>query len=231
MKFQFNDSKFWHRFSLAAAAATLALSISPALFAQSATPGIPTADPVPPTNQGEGPGPAAHRELNNFDQLLQQHPEFAEQVRQDPSLLNNPTYLSNHPELQSWLSSHPGVAQQLKNNPQAFVEHERNYNQHLANEHRDQVHSYDEVLKNHPELAEQLTKNPALANDPTFLKNHPQFANYLQTHPAVAEDLKNHPEAFQQKANDYAKHQSHQNQQNQRQQHQTPQHGAPPPRS
>src|SRR2546425_10304653 len=43
------------------------------------------------------------RELRNFDQFLDSHPEVAEALRKDPNLINNPNWVSKHHELKDWL--------------------------------------------------------------------------------------------------------------------------------
>ena len=48
------------------------------------------------------------------------------------------------------------------------------------------------------EAAEQLRKNPSLADNQQFLKEHPELQAYLQQHPAVQQELKNNPNAFMQ---------------------------------
>src|SRR3989441_12205233 len=43
------------------------------------------------------------RELRNFDQFLDSHPEVAEALRKDPNLINNPNWVSKHHEVKDWL--------------------------------------------------------------------------------------------------------------------------------
>ena len=43
------------------------------------------------------------RQLAEFDRFLDSHPEVASQLRQDPSLVNNPEFVENHSELQQYL--------------------------------------------------------------------------------------------------------------------------------
>jgi hypothetical protein len=57
---------------------------------------------------------------------------------------------------------------------------------------------FDQFLDSHRETAEQLRKDPSLANNPQFLKNHPAFQAYLQDHPNVQAQLKNDPNTFMQ---------------------------------
>jgi hypothetical protein len=57
---------------------------------------------------------------------------------------------------------------------------------------------FDQFLDNHRETAEQLRKDPSLANNPQFLKNHTALQTYLQDHPAVRSEIKNDPNGFMQ---------------------------------
>src|SRR5260370_18737266 len=61
------------------------------------------------------------RQLADFDRFLDSHPEVAGQLRQDPSLINNPKFVENHSELQQYLQQHPEVREEIKENPNAFM--------------------------------------------------------------------------------------------------------------
>jgi len=46
-------------------------------------------------------------ELGRFDRFLDSHREIAEQLRKDPSLVNDRHFVKNHPALQTYLRDHP----------------------------------------------------------------------------------------------------------------------------
>ena len=48
---------------------------------------------------------ATWRQLAGFDNFLDTHPEVAEQLRREPSLVNNEEFVENHPALKSICSS------------------------------------------------------------------------------------------------------------------------------
>jgi phage-related protein len=52
-----------------------------------------------------------------FDRFLDSHPEIANYVVANPTVMGNPKYLQMHPELQAFLDSHA----QVKADPRAFV--------------------------------------------------------------------------------------------------------------
>jgi hypothetical protein len=68
---------------------------------------------------------------------------------------------------------------------------------------REELANFDRFLDSHRETAEQLRKNPSLADNQQFLKEHPELQAYLQDHPAVREELKNNPNAFMQEGARY----------------------------
>jgi hypothetical protein len=146
---------------------------------------------------------ASRRELANFNQFLDgHHRETAEQLRKDPSLVDNPQFVKNHPELQTYLQSHPEVRQDLRNNPNAFMHQEDRYENGVARDDRDanrrELANFNDFLDHHRETAEQLRKDPSLADNPQFMKEHPALQSYLQDHPAVRQEIKQDPNAFMQ---------------------------------
>jgi phage-related protein len=61
---------------------------------------------------------------------------------------------------------------------------------------RPEVARFNEFLDSHQEIAEQLRKNPSLANNQEFLQSHPALRTYLQDHPEISQQLKENPDAF-----------------------------------
>src|SRR5260370_38328638 len=74
------------------------------------------------------------RQLASMDRFLDSHPEIPEQLRKDPSLINNTAWVENHPALQEYLHQHPEVCEQCKENPSHSVRrgesHERRRDAH-----------------------------------------------------------------------------------------------------
>jgi hypothetical protein len=56
-----------------------------------------------------------------------------------------------------------------------------------------QLSALDQFLDSHPDLSEQLHKNPSLINDEEFVENHPALKQYLQDHPEVREQFNQNP--------------------------------------
>ena len=173
---------------------------------------------VPPETmppQHEGDNDTTRRELASMDRFLDSHPEIAEQLRKDPSLINNEDFVGRHPELREFLQNHPGVREEFKENPNAFMRQENRYDRHEDDRDHDrrdgdttrrELASMDRFMDGHPEIAEQLRKNPSLINNREFVENHPALQEYLQSHPEVREEFKENPNAFMRQENRYDRH-------------------------
>ena len=66
----------------------------------------------PPSNDNEQSNQdrdITRGELANFDKFLDSHREIADQVRKNPSLVDNQQFLKDHPALQAYVQQHPAV--------------------------------------------------------------------------------------------------------------------------
>jgi hypothetical protein len=159
-------------------------------------------------NNGQrGDEDITRRELGSLDRFLDQHPQLAQQIRQNPSLINNEEFVENHPELQQYLQQHPEVREELRENPNAFMRQEQRFDRQEDRNNgqrgdedvnRRELGSFDRFLDSHPEIAEQLRKNPSLVDNKDFVKHHPALQEYLQTHVEVREELRENPNVFMQ---------------------------------
>ena len=143
---------------------------------------------------------ATLEKLASFDKFLDSHREIAEQVRRNPSLLDNQQFLKDHPALEAYLRDHSGVQNAVRENPTAFMNQEQRFDQREDAGDRDttrgQLASFDKFLDRHTEIAEQIRKNPSLLDSQQFLKDHPELQAYLQAHPGVREEIQENPNAF-----------------------------------
>jgi hypothetical protein len=142
------------------------------------------------------------QELARFDQFLDSHRETAEQLRKDPSLVDNEEFVRNHPALQAYLREHPELREQLKQDPNAFMHQEARYDRRDDGRDRDinrqELARFDQFLDSHRETAEQLRRDPSLVDNEEFVRNHPALQAYLREHPELREQLKQDPNAFMQ---------------------------------
>ena len=61
----------------------------------------------------------------NLSNYLHYHPDIAQALAANPSIVNNPAYLAQHPDFKGFLQHHPGVAQQLSTRGWNFTEWQR----------------------------------------------------------------------------------------------------------
>ena len=164
-------------------------------------------------DQRENGHDAIHRELAGMDQFLDAHPEISEQLRRDPALIKKDAFVNQHPALQEFLQQHPGVRDQFSDNPNAFMHQEERFDQR-ENDQRENDHyrngdnrapqgdryghqeltSFGEFLGGHSSVAQQLAKDPSLANNKEYVANHPELGEYLKTHPAMSQQLAQNPQ-------------------------------------
>jgi len=142
-------------------------------------------------------------ELRNMDRFMDSHPEIAEQLKKDPSLVDNKDFVKGHPALQEFLASHPGVREEYKENPTAFMHQEERFDRREdSGLHRDsdvtrgELSSFHEFLEGHSNIANELSEKPALANNQEYLENHSALRDYLQANPKVHEELDENPQSF-----------------------------------
>jgi hypothetical protein len=65
--------------------------------------------------------------LKNFDVFLDAHPSIESDLRANPQLANDPSYIKNHPDYQTFLREHPFVKQSLQENPAKTIKRETRY--------------------------------------------------------------------------------------------------------
>jgi GrpB-like predicted nucleotidyltransferase (UPF0157 family) len=151
------------------------------------------------------------QQLSAFDQFLDSHPELAEQLRKDPSLVNNQEFVENHSDLQQYLQQHPEVREDISQNPNAVMHQEQRYDRREEDRREDQdqdrdrsktditrgeLSNMDRFMDSHPEIAEQLRKDPSLVNNKDFVQGHPALQEFLANHPELREEYKENPNAF-----------------------------------
>ncbi|MFZ3333861.1 MAG: hypothetical protein WA197_24725 [Candidatus Acidiferrales bacterium] len=139
-----------------------------------------------------------HRAVANFDQFLDSHRETAEQLRRDPSQINNDEFVKSHPALQAYLQQHPEVRQDVSQNPNAFMQQEARYdrNDNGMDRDTDSRRQFGQFLGGHADVSRQLSENPSLVKDHEYMDNHPELRDYLNSHPDVQQRLTADPDNF-----------------------------------
>jgi hypothetical protein len=132
--------------------------------------------------------------VGRFDNgYLDQHPEVAQQLGHDPRLVDSPRFLANHPGLDEYFRNHPEVRSDLQNHPDRFMAREHYYDRHEGLNGGRPLATTDHYMDSHPEVAEQLNRNPRLVDNRRFVESHPGLDEYFENHPTARRDWKSHP--------------------------------------
>ena len=102
-----------------------------------------------------------------FDRFLDGHREIAEQVRKDPSLLDNRDFVQDHPALESYFQDNPGVRDQIRQNPNTFMRQEdafdRDSNMHDRDPMHDRMADFGGFLHHHSDIQKDLASDPSVS--------------------------------------------------------------------
>lgn len=138
------------------------------------------------------------KDKDQFDRFLGSHREIAEQVRKDPSLVNDRKFVQNHPDLQAYLQSNPGIRQDVKQDPDAFKQEDNRFDRSgsgrdLSHEH---MAEFGGFLGGHSDIAKDVTKNPSVVKNHEYVQQHPELSAYLNAHPDVRDEWMANPASF-----------------------------------
>src|ERR1700722_15701306 len=162
------------------------------------------------------------RDLARFDQFLDSHRDVAGELRQTPSLIDDPEYLQKHPELNTYLQDHPSVKQEISQRPDDFMRLEDRYDHDRIARDRDagvpdrgadardrdrdgdrdraayrkDLADFDQFLDKHREISEQVRKDPSLLDKREFVDSHPPLRDFLRDNPGVREQIQRDPNGF-----------------------------------
>ncbi len=186
-------------------------------------PSVPPNQPAPPSQAGPnqplppdrvGPNQPTRddditrRDVAEMDHFLDEHPEIAQQLRKDPSLIDNRQWVANHPALQEYLKTHIDVSAAFRAHPDQFMRAEDRYDRdgdHFGgnsgdnrmsadDRNRGELTGFGQFLGGHSTIAADLSSDPTLATNKDYLANHPELNDYLQAHPTVSQQLSADPQ-------------------------------------
>ena len=144
--------------------------------------------------QTTDPGTAATgTEQNQMDKYLTNHPTASQELNKDPSLINDPNWLSKHPDVQKYMSQHPNLKQSAAANPNSIV---HSTERTAVERDHQQLNESNKYLSEHPEIKQQLKNNPKLIDDPKYLAEHPGLDKELKEHPEIRQEAMSHPKDF-----------------------------------
>lgn len=146
-----------------------------------------------------------HGDLVVFDHFMDRHPEIAEQLRKNPSLIDNRQFVQNHPALQNFLQDHSQLTGAISSNPSAFMYAENRYDNaedrrgdfdRYRGFDRDHVNSFHDFMGQHRNVAREVSENPDRLNDQRYVQQHPALKQYLNSNPGVQQDVASNPQTF-----------------------------------
>ena len=142
---------------------------------------------------------ASRKNMAQFDQFLNGHREIAEQVRKDPSLLNNREFVQHHQALQTYLQDHPEVRDEIKTNPNAFMQQEDRFGRdedaretYSANRDYDSTRRDDDAARRDNDSAHN-DHDVTRRDDDAKRKDQDRFNQFAQSHREIAEQLRKDP--------------------------------------
>src|ERR1700722_13139213 len=140
------------------------------------------------------------KDTARFDQFADSHREIAEQLRKDPSLVNNREFVDKHPALQAYMQEHPEMRDRMNENPNAFMrqDYRSDRDQDARNGYvsREHAASFGAFLGSHSSVAQDVSKNPALIKNDDYLRSHPELHQYLIANPGAQAEMAQNPENF-----------------------------------
>lgn len=137
--------------------------------------------------------PASSGEKDNIQDYLNNHPEQARQLHENPSLINDPNWLKQNPKVSNWLQKHPDMKERATTDPHNFIN--RSESGTLKADHA-MLNKSGNYLNQHPEMKKELAANPKLIDDPKYLSEHPGLEKELKDHPEIRNEAMNHPDQF-----------------------------------
>src|SRR5580693_131720 len=151
------------------------------------------------------------QQLAQMDQFLDKHPDVDAQLRKQPDLILNQTYLSQHPDLQAFINEHPQVKEEFRENPNYFMNRENRYDAATSGRsnfnnpdlRRQQLAEMDHFLDKHPDVDAQLKKQPDLILKQTYLSQHQDLQAFVNDHPQLKEEFRENPNYFMYRENRY----------------------------
>lgn len=159
-------------------------------------------------NRLPDPDAARRAEQNaKIDQFLQDHSGIDKDLRGKPDLVNDGKYLKKHEDLRVFLASNPDIRDNCQRNPAYFEDRDLRarmlqqgdgFNRGpnpvaMDGSRRAELVAFNQFLDSHREIAEQLRKDPSLADNREFIQNHPALQTYLQQNSEIRDMLRQDP--------------------------------------
>ena len=148
---------------------------------------------------------ASREDRANFEQLLGSHPIMQRQLESNPSLVNDPHYVQNEPDLGIYLSHHPDIKAELEKDPRPLLQVKSvatdasprtNAGVNPSQPNGGDTQAMNHYLDQHQDVDQQLKQNPALIDDASFLGQHQDLQALLNSHPQIKPQFEQNPAYF-----------------------------------
>jgi hypothetical protein len=147
------------------------------------------------------PGPTVR-----FDNgYLDHHPDVAQQLSANPALVDNGQFMESHPGLREYLANHPGIRQDLKQHPYRFMGREDQTYGWQGRPGKPALANTDRYFDQHPDVQEQINRNPKLIDNPQFVESHPGLDQFLHNHPYARQQWQSHPYRYMHREDQYGR--------------------------
>ncbi len=143
------------------------------------------------------PNPDANQlPRDNFNRFLNSHTYVASELAKNPSLVNDPKFLADHPGLQNFLATHPRIRAQVQQAPGTFTYREGRYDWIGAPIAAGAAGPHGNYLLDHQDVARAIEANPSLLDSHDYVAAHPGLAEFMEQHPNLRTEMKEHPYGF-----------------------------------
>ena len=165
-------------------------------------PGVAQGQP----NRGQDQDEDRRREQSaKIDQYLADHKDVDNDLRRNPSLINDEKYLKRHHDLDEFLRANPDVRVVIVSNPNYFTDRDRvamrmgyqgpngegSVNGAPGNPQLtpDQRQRMDQFMDKHQKIAKDLHNNPSLVGDEKYVSHHKDLREFFDHNPGVRDCL------------------------------------------
>jgi hypothetical protein len=144
--------------------------------------------------------------IASFDTFLDANPSIEKDLKQNPSLLNDATYLANHPALKAFLNGNAAVSAAATKDPKALMNRLERFEKSGRDIPKAQIAAFDTFLDQNPSIEKDIHKNPSLLTNATYLANHPALQSFLAANPAIQQEITEHSRVFMHAENGFDHH-------------------------
>jgi hypothetical protein len=144
--------------------------------------------------------------IASFDTFLDANPTIEKDLKQNPSLINDPTYLANHPGLKAFLSGNTAISAAAAKDPKALINRLERFEKSGRDIPKAQLSAFDKFLDQNPSIEKDIHKNPSLLTNTTYLANHPALQSFLSANPDIQQEIVEHPRTFMNAENHFEHH-------------------------